>query len=408
MRKNVLFVSLFAVCMNLYPQLQNNGVISIKENTEFSIYENLYVHQNAEIVNNGEMYLFKNFSNNGNINFNDSQISSVFYLVGDEQQKINGSGTSIFYDVEFNNLKGNHAFTLEKELNIYGTTFFVNGIVHESEEGILTYHQDASYRYLKDASYVNNKVNKIGDAAFTFPVGDFKEEEFVVRSASISAPDSIDDKFFVSFNWENSEVNFSSNQKEESIGLIDMNEYWEIKSNNTASSVAITLTWNEVTTPDFILSNVDNMIIVRWNGEKWVDEGGVVNSLNNEITSLVSEYGVFSLAIKNTLVTDSNVDFDSSDSFSPNNDGVNDFFVIPKLAEFYPNFKMKIYNRYGNIVYDYSNKGSLNPKWWDGKSYGRLTISSNDDLMPAATYWYIVDFNDGKTKPYQSWVYLNK
>src|SRR5690606_17386976 len=48
------------------------------------------------------------------------------------------------------------------------------------------------------------------------------------------------------------------------------------------------------------------------------------------------------------------------DGFSPNNDGINDDFNIINLPELYPNFKLEIYNRYGNILY----KGNINtPNW---------------------------------------------
>jgi acyl-CoA hydrolase len=45
-------------------------------------------------------------------------------------------------------------------------------------------------------------------------------------------------------------------------------------------------------------------------------------------------------------------------AFSPNGDGDNDEWVIPGLAQ-YPNFTLEIYDRWGNIVYEYANKGKL-------------------------------------------------
>lgn len=93
-------------------------------------------------------------------------------------------------------------------------------------------------------------------------------------------------------------------------------------------------------------------------------------------------------------------------TFTPNGDGVNDTFEIPALLQ-YPNFIIEIYNRWGNKVYDYSNNGNVSPTWWDGYSNGRLTLSSNKPL-PIATYYYVIDFNDGSTAPMQGWVYLNR
>ena len=93
-------------------------------------------------------------------------------------------------------------------------------------------------------------------------------------------------------------------------------------------------------------------------------------------------------------------------AFSPNGDGINDTFVIPALSK-YLNFKLEIYNRWGNQVYDYSNSGKTSPNWWDGYSTGRLTLNSSKPV-PTGTYYYIIDFNDGVRKPITGWIYLNR
>ncbi|HBK71318.1 MAG TPA: hypothetical protein DDZ39_06635, partial [Flavobacteriaceae bacterium] len=93
--------------------------------------------------------------------------------------------------------------------------------------------------------------------------------------------------------------------------------------------------------------------------------------------------------------------------FTPNGDGTNDTFEIPGLVNLYPKFELKIFNRWGNIVYDYHNNGNLNPKWWDGFSTGRMTVSGSE-RVPTGTYFYIINFNDGKRKPESGWIYLNR
>jgi gliding motility-associated-like protein len=91
------------------------------------------------------------------------------------------------------------------------------------------------------------------------------------------------------------------------------------------------------------------------------------------------------------------------DGFSPNNDGINDTFEIPNLAIQYPNFKMEIYNRYGNLVY----KGNINVPNWDGTTtVGGLNLG--DKLLPTGVYFYILDFSDGIKKAIQGRVYLNR
>jgi gliding motility-associated-like protein len=64
-------------------------------------------------------------------------------------------------------------------------------------------------------------------------------------------------------------------------------------------------------------------------------------------------------------------------TFTPNGDGINDFWYIPALVN-YPNCKVKIYNRYGRIVYE--SKGYNTP--WDGNAKG--------ETLPNATFYYII------------------
>ncbi len=93
--------------------------------------------------------------------------------------------------------------------------------------------------------------------------------------------------------------------------------------------------------------------------------------------------------------------------FTPNGDGVNDEFEITGLANSFPDFEMKIYNRWGNIVFDYKNNGRSIPQWWDGFSNGRMTIKSTN-MAPTGTYFYVINFNDDNRKPESGWVYLNR
>jgi len=91
--------------------------------------------------------------------------------------------------------------------------------------------------------------------------------------------------------------------------------------------------------------------------------------------------------------------------FSPNGDDLNDTLVIPALAQF-DNFEMEVYDRWGNIVYEYSNNGRDQPLWWDGFSSGTRTISKGKKV-PVGTYYYVIKFNEGGVQPIAGWVYIN-
>ena len=93
------------------------------------------------------------------------------------------------------------------------------------------------------------------------------------------------------------------------------------------------------------------------------------------------------------------------DGFSPNGDGINDVFSIPGLIET-PDFTMEVFDRWGNSVYKYANNGNLSPDWWDGLSTGNMTLSKGQ-LVPAGTYFYLIEYNDGNNSPDKGYVYIN-
>ena len=70
--------------------------------------------------------------------------------------------------------------------------------------------------------------------------------------------------------------------------------------------------------------------------------------------------------------------------FSPNNDTYNDFFRIPGIEGF-PNSRIEIFNRWGNMVFqDDDYKGG-----WDGRM--------NGNPVAEGTYYYILKRSDGET-----------
>lgn len=75
------------------------------------------------------------------------------------------------------------------------------------------------------------------------------------------------------------------------------------------------------------------------------------------------------------------------DGITPNGDGKNDTWVIDYIDE-YPNHVVEIYNRWGELLYrstDYKND-------WNG--------TYNGENLPVGTYYYVIELNDDKTKPF--------
>ena len=93
---------------------------------------------------------------------------------------------------------------------------------------------------------------------------------------------------------------------------------------------------------------------------------------------------------------------------TPNGDKLNDFFRIKGIENF-PTNSVKIFNRWGVLVFetdDYGNyEGSDNV--FKGFSKGRITIQKNL-ILPSGTYYYVINVSNEKTrnKQYSGYLYL--
>jgi gliding motility-associated-like protein len=98
-------------------------------------------------------------------------------------------------------------------------------------------------------------------------------------------------------------------------------------------------------------------------------------------TDFVVEIKQASCIVKDTVsVTVQDGDCGTT-AFSPNNDGINDFFYIDYLPP--GNNVVTIYNRWGDeiaVIYDYDNISV----YWQGDD-------SNNNTVPEGTYYYVVD-----------------
>jgi gliding motility-associated-like protein len=82
-------------------------------------------------------------------------------------------------------------------------------------------------------------------------------------------------------------------------------------------------------------------------------------------------------------------------TFSPNNDGINDKWEIDYL-KFYPNAKIQVFTRTGKLVFE--SKAYLKP--WDGTTKSGVAL-------PIDTYYYIIEPESGR-KPITGFVTIIK
>ena len=96
-------------------------------------------------------------------------------------------------------------------------------------------------------------------------------------------------------------------------------------------------------------------------------------------------------------------------AFSPNNDGINDVFIIESINDScYITNTVEIYNRWGVLVFETQNYNNES-NFFDGISRGRTTIKQSSGL-PTGTYYYILNYTsvnlNGDTNLYKKAGYL--
>ncbi len=89
-----------------------------------------------------------------------------------------------------------------------------------------------------------------------------------------------------------------------------------------------------------------------------------------------------------------------SKTITLNGDGINDFFEISGLEDCGYTYNVKIFNRWGTMVYEsqeYRNNWEGNAP---GGSFGTNTV------VPTGTYYYIIAFSDAEIKPVNGYIYI--
>lgn len=136
----------------------------------------------------------------------------------------------------------------------------------------------------------------------------------------------------------------------------------------------------------------------------WLFNGQAISATPNIIVKPITELNIGTYTV---VVTDVNgcinsaigtIALDACDTFvpeifTPNGDGKNDEFEIKNIKK-YPNNNLKIFNRWGNLVYQkvgYDN---------DFEGYANEGNAVGKGKLPAGTYYVVLDYGDGKTKVY--------
>ncbi len=196
--------------------------------------------------------------------------------------------------------KATGGVTLSGELIIADTITFINGVISTSGSSQLVMANSSKALGASDASHVNGKVKKIGNVAFTFPVG--KNGQY--RSIAISAPTNTTDAYTAEYFWDNSNSVYSHSSKDAGIAQLSRAEYWKLDRNTGTTNVSVTLSWESSTSCGF--SSTANLKVAAWDGTTWKDKGNGGTTGNTTAGTIVTNgvsttYGAYGLATTATF-----------------------------------------------------------------------------------------------------------
>ena len=194
---------------------------------------------------------------------------------------------------------------------------------------------------------------------------------------------------------------FDITNKDPSIKTICSDYYFNISKIEQRSAVDINLLIQDID------GEYDELVYYNSNGGKWETTPSVwdynysgPSSLSNPNQRVQSQLennvsDIYALAQKNQL------DLDVPNGFSPNGDGVNEFFEVIGLDD-YPQNTLSIYNRWGDLVYTatpYMND-------WYGQSPDAKVKFSGHEVVEG-TYFFILELGNDK-EPIRGSVELRK
>lgn len=198
--------------------------------------------------------------------------STVEYY-GSVQQTIAGDAGSggdgfTYGNVTLNNDDGFIMTATEGNATIpnLSTLTFSSGIVNSTSSGYFVIANGGAVSGASDLSYVDGPIRKVGNSAFTFPIGDNGN----YQPASISAPSNVTHHFTAQYFAANPNPTYDNTALAAGLDHISKCEYWYIDRTNGASNVNVTLSFDAGSCG---VTDLSALRVARWNGTQWVNQG---------------------------------------------------------------------------------------------------------------------------------------
>lgn len=211
-------------------------------------------------------------------------------LIGSNKQTIDLATAP---KIDFNNPAGFDI--VNKNLLVGDSIYLSNGMVNNPSVWI-GLRNNGKVVGASNARYVTGSFRKIGNQAFTFPVGDSS----LYAPVSITAPAVNTDHYTADYWKVNPNGSYPTNSLGSGLNHVSGCEYWMVNRTGGTSNVNVTLSWDARSCG---VTNLTTLRVARWDGSQWVDGGNAATTGNNgsgTITSSVqSAFNMFTLGSSN-------------------------------------------------------------------------------------------------------------
>jgi hypothetical protein len=179
--------------------------------------------------------------------------------------------------------------TLATKVVVRDSAAFRSGILLGSASPVLSFRDNATVGSTSLSSYCSGAVQKAGDDAFVFPIGNSSTG---YQALAISAPDDANDIFTAEY-MRSSPLALQGAYPP-TIHHISFCEYWQLTEDadaGSATSINLTLYFNDSSGCSLkkdtgYINSLTNLHVVHFNGSSWDDLGNAATSGNDDIGSI--------------------------------------------------------------------------------------------------------------------------
>jgi subtilisin-like proprotein convertase family protein len=211
-----------------------------------------------------------------------------------------------FYNMVVNNTSSGITAS-NTDVRVLDAATFTDGVLAMSGTHECIFHNNATSTIATNASYVTGRVRKIGDDAFTFPLG----ADGFAANIGITAPGNTADEFMARyFRASPAGSGYDPLLKEPTINSISTCEFWLLDREVGSSAVSVSLSYDATRSCGLI--DPSELVVAHWTGGLWTDEGNGGNASGfTGITSLapLPSFSPLTLGSNSTPLPISLVDF---------------------------------------------------------------------------------------------------